>query len=103
MLQIPRNRRTQLTKQHVSQYHVNTSHLITKASVYTKLKYPNTTQTNDACTFDPTDEQQRLRTYNTNWNRDNEGFFSLSPININIQCFSFGVILANFLLTCQVL
>jgi len=69
-----------------------------------RLKQPHTPQPNDTRTFDLKDEQHRLRTFSANWNQAlydikalaNEGFFSLSSTNNNIQCFSCGVILTKF-------
>jgi len=69
-----------------------------------RLKQPHTPQPHDASTFDLTDEQHRLRTFNANWNQalydikdlENEGFFSLSTTNNNMQCFSCGIISTKF-------
>jgi len=73
-------------------------------AVYMRLQQPHTLHPNDASTFDLTDEQHRLHTFNANWNQAlydiqdfaNEGFFSLSTSDNNLQCFSCGIILTKF-------
>jgi len=104
MFHLTHDRRQILSTQKVSQYHLHTARIIADTAMYTRVKHPHTPQPNDANTFDLTDEQHRLRTFNANWNQTlydikdlaNEGFFSLSTTNNNIQCFSCGTILSKF-------
>lgn len=98
------DRRQTLSTQKVSQYHLHTASIIADTATYMRLKHPHTSQPNDVSTFDLTDEQHRLRTFNANWDQTlydvkdlaNEGFFSFSTTNTNIQCFSCGTILTKF-------
>jgi len=100
----PIHRQQLLKKQNISMHHYKTAQYISNTISYMQLKYPHTHQTNDATTFDMTDESHRIRTYNVNWDRTlfdihdfaNEGFFSLSHTSLDIQCFSCGLILTRF-------
>jgi len=103
MFHMPQDRRSLLQTQKVSQYHLHTARHIAETAVYMRLKQPHILHPNDVSTFDLTDEQHRLRTFNANWNQalydiqdlPNEGFFSLSTSNNNVQCFSCGVVLTK--------
>jgi len=94
----------ELQHQSVSTYHFNTAKQLANTALYMRLNHPHTYQTNDITTFDVTDETHRFRTFNDNWDRTsydikdfaNEGFFSLHTTNLNIQCFSCGVIITKF-------
>jgi len=96
MFHLPHNRRLKLSTQKVSQYHLHTAYITAETAIYLRLKQPYIPQPNDASTFDLTDEQHSLRTFNANWNQAlyaqkdlvNEGFFSLSTTCNNMQCFS---------------
>jgi len=96
-------RRSILKSQRVSYYHLQAARRIADMAVYMRLQQPHTLHPNDASTFNLTDEQHRLRTFNANWNQAlydiqdfaNEGFFSLSTSNNNLQCFSCGIILTK--------
>jgi len=89
----------------ISQYHLHRGCITAETTKYLRLKQPHTPQLNDASTFDLTDEQRRLRTFNANWNQAlydpkdlvNEGLFSLSTTYNNIQRFFCGIILTKFL------
>jgi len=94
----------ELQHQSVSTYHFNTAKQLANTALYMRLNHPHTYQTNDITTFDVTDETHRCRTFNDNWDRTsydikdfaNEGFFSLHTTNLNIQCYSCGVIVTKF-------
>jgi len=104
MFHIPQDRRSTLQTQPVSQYHLNAARIIANTAMHTRLIQPLMQHPNDVTTFDITDEQHRLRTFNANCNQAlydikdfaNEGFFSLSTNNNNVQCFSCGVIVTKF-------
>jgi len=94
----------ELQHQSVSTYHFNTAKQLANTAIFMRLNHPHTYHTNDITTFDVTDETHRLRTFNDNWDRTtydikdfaNEGFFFLHTTNLNIQCFSCGVIITRF-------
>jgi len=103
-LELPTHRQHSLQQQIISPYHYQTAKYIADKTLYMCLKYPYTCQINDATTFDMTDETNRFRTFNDNWDHTlfdvqdfaNEGFFSLAITNHNFQCFSCGIILTEF-------
>ena len=66
MLDIPQDRRSALQTQQVSQYHLNTAHIIADTATYTRLTQSHLQHPNDVNTFDITDEKHRLRTSNAN-------------------------------------
>jgi len=94
----------ELKQKSVSTYHFNTAKQLANTALYMRLNHPHTYHINDITTFDVTDETHRWRTFNDNWDRTvydikdfaNEGFFSLHTTNLNIQCFSCGVIITRF-------
>jgi len=104
MLHLTTQRQQTLQKQTISTYHLQTAKFIADTTIYLRLKYLYTCHTNDVTTFDITDETHRVRTFNDNWDKTlydvkhlaNEGFFSLSTTNTNIQCFSCGIIITKF-------
>ena len=104
MLHLPHDQRLKLSTPKISRYHLHTACITAETAIYLRLKQPHTPPLNDASTFDSTDEQHRLRTFNANWNQAlydpkdlaNEGFFSLSTTYNNIQCFSGGNVLTKF-------
>ena len=104
MLHLTPQRQRTLKQQTVSQYHTHTAKFIGDTTIYMRLKSPYVCHINNVTTFDLTDEQQRLRTFNESWDwtlydvKDfaDEGFFSLSTNNTYIQCFSCGIIVTKF-------
>jgi len=83
MLHLPHDQRLKSSTPKISRYHLHTACITAETAIYLRLKQPHTPQPNDATTFDLTDEQHRLRTFNANWNQAlydpedlvNEGFF----------------------------
>jgi len=89
----------------ISHSQVNTVKFLADTAIYMHIRSSDTRQCNDIITINVTKESHRLGTFkNEFWKRSSRdvtelaknGFFSLSPINTYIQCFSCGIIIIKF-------
>jgi len=90
----------------ISHSQVYTVKFLADTAIYMHIRSSDTSQCNDIITINVTTESHRLDTFiNEFWKRSSHdvtelaknGFFSLSPINTYIQCFSCGIIITKFL------